>query len=418
MRPTQLTEVLGQQQATGAGSPLTELIAGSGGSSVVLWGPPGTGKTTLARLVATERGANFQELSAVSATIKDVRSVVEEGKRNRELYSRDTVLFIDEIHRFSKTQQDALLPAVENGWVTLVGATTENPSFAVIPALLSRSLLVPLRPLETEDLRQLLERALTDPRGLADRNELSDEAAELIVRMAGGDARRALTTLEAAAARSDSGRIDTADIEQVLQQAAPRYDRQGDRHYDITSALIKSIRGSDVDAALHYLAIMLSAGEDPRFISRRLVILASEDIGIADHTSLLVATAAHEAVSFIGLPEAGYALAQATIHMALAPKSNSVKTALQAAIQDVADGRTGAVPPALRDDSTASARAEGAGRGYAYPHNFPNGIVAQQYAPDVVADAVYYEPTQHGAEQRAAETVRLIRERLAKPEGK
>ncbi len=256
MRPTQLTEVLGQQQATGAGSPLTELIAGSGGSSVVLWGPPGTGKTTLARLVATERGANFQELSAVSATIKDVRSVVEEGKRNRELYSRDTVLFIDEIHRFSKTQQDALLPAVENGWVTLVGATTENPSFAVIPALLSRSLLVPLRPLETEDLRRLIERALTDPRGLADRNELSDEAAELIVRMAGGDARRALTTLEAAAARSDGGRIGTADIEQVLQQAAPRYDRQGDRHYDITSALIKSIRGSDVDAALHYFAFM------------------------------------------------------------------------------------------------------------------------------------------------------------------
>ncbi len=411
MRPRRLDEVIGQDHIIGAGSPLVDLIAGSGGSSVLLWGPPGTGKTTLARLVATERGAAFQELSAVSATIKDVRAVVEQGRRERELYSRDLVLFIDEIHRFSKTQQDALLPAVENGWVVLVGATTENPSFAVIPALLSRSLLVPLHPLEQHDLRQVLQRALADERGLNGAITLADDAAELIARMAGGDARRALTTLEAAAA-GESTQIDVAVVERVLQQSAPRYDRAGDRHYDVTSALIKSIRGSDVDAALHYLAIMLSAGEDPRFISRRLVILASEDIGVSDHTSLLVATAAHEAVSFVGLPEAGYTLAHATIHLALAPKSNSVKEALLAAQADVAAGRTGPVPAALRDGSTASARADGAGQGYRYPHDYPQGIVAQQYAPDAVTGRRYYFPSSHGNEARAAVALDRIRQEL------
>jgi putative ATPase len=412
MRPRRLDEVIGQDHIIGPGSPLVDLIAGSGGSSVLLWGPPGTGKTTLARLVATERGAAFQELSAVSATIKDVRAVVEQGRRERELYSRDLVLFIDEIHRFSKTQQDALLPAVENGWVVLVGATTENPSFAVIPALLSRSLLVPLHPLEQHDLRQVLQRALADERGLNGAITLADEAAELIARMAGGDARRALTTLEAAAA-GESTEIDIAVVEQVLQQNAPRYDRAGDRHYDVTSALIKSIRGSDVDAALHYLAIMLSAGEDPRFISRRLVILASEDIGVADHTSLLVATAAHEAVSFVGLPEAGYTLAHATIHLALAPKSNAVKEALLAARADITAGRTGPVPAALRDGSTASARADGAGQGYRYPHDHPQGIVAQQYAPDAVTGRRYYFPSSHGNEARAAAALDRIRQELA-----
>ena len=412
MRPQRLEEVIGQDHVTGPGSPLVELIAGSGGSSVLLWGPPGTGKTTLARLVASERGATFNELSAVSATIKDVRAVVEQGQRERELYARDSVLFIDEIHRFSKTQQDALLPAVENGWVVLVGATTENPSFAVIPALLSRSLLVPLHPLELSDVQQVVQRALADERGLGSAVTLTDEAAELIARMAGGDARRALTTLEAAAA-GDIAQVDVAVVENVLQQSAPRYDRAGDRHYDVTSALIKSIRGSDVDAALHYLAIMLSAGEDPRFISRRLVILASEDIGLADHTSLLVATAAHEAVSFVGLPEAGYTLAQATIHLSLAPKSNSVKRALLAARADVDAGRTGSVPPALRDGSTASARADGAGQGYRYPHDYPLGVVAQQYAPDEVVGRRYYAPSSHGVEARAAETLERIRGELS-----
>jgi putative ATPase len=417
MRPRALDEVLGQHHVVGPGSPLAGLITGGTGASVVLWGPPGTGKTTLARLIASGRGASFRELSAVSATIKDVREVIGSAQRDREIYSRDTVLFIDEIHRFSKTQQDALLPAVENGWVTLVGATTENPSFAVIPALLSRSLLVPLRPLATADLLVLLERARTDERGLAGSVDIDDDAVQLIARMAGGDARRALTTVEAAALGAVGARIAVADVEQVLQQSAPRYDRAGDRHYDITSALIKSIRGSDPDAALHYLAIMLEAGEDPRFISRRLVILASEDIGLADHTSLLVATAAHQAVSFIGLPEAAYTLAHATIHMSLAPKSNAVKRAIGAAQADIRSGRTGPVPPPLRDASTASSRKEGAGRGYVYPHDLPGGVARQQYAPDAAADRIYYEPTTHGAEQRAAEAVQRLRQILRDDRG-
>lgn len=318
------------------------------------------------------------------------------------------MLFIDEVHRFSKTQQDALLPAVENGWVTLVGATTENPSFAVIPALLSRSILVPLRPLESEDLQIVVDRALTDTRGLGGSVSVSPDARDLIVRMSGGDARRALTLLEVAAGGRQA--VELPDVETAVQQAAPRYDRAGDRHYDVTSALIKSIRGSDVDAALHYLAIMIAAGEDPRFITRRLVILASEDIGLADHTSLLVATAAHDAVSFIGLPESAYPLAHAVIHMSLAPKSNAVKRAITAALDDVRSGRTGPVPPALRDASTKGARMEGAGRGYTYPHDHPDGVVAQQYAPDAVLRRSYYQPTRHGAEDRAASAAERLRD--------
>jgi putative ATPase len=272
---------------------------------------------------------------------------------------------------------------------------------------MSRSLLVPLRPLEPEDLITVVQRALTDPRGLGDRVRLHAQAQELIVRLSGGDARRALTLLEVASADRDT--VDVADVEAAALQSAPRYDRAGDRHYDVTSALIKSVRGSDVDAALHYLAIMLAAGEDPRFISRRLVILASEDIGIADATSLLVATAAHQAVSFIGLPEAGLTLAHATIHLALAPKSNAVKNAIGAALADVQSGRTGPVPPHLRDASTASSRTEGAGKGYRYPHDWAEGVVEQQYAPDAAADAVYYRPTRHGAEERAAHAVERLR---------
>jgi putative ATPase len=416
MRPRALDEVVGQDHLLVEGSPLRRLVEDAGGravpASVILWGPPGTGKTTLASLVSSATDRLFTELSAVNAGVKDVRAVVEQARRASAMDGRDTVLFIDEVHRFSKTQQDALLPAVENRWVTLVAATTENPYFSVVSPLLSRSLLLTLAPLDDDGVREVVQRAVTDERGLAGSVTVSDEAMAHLLRIAGGDARRALTALEAGAGAAMSrgnGELDVETLEAAVDRAALRYDRDGDQHYDVISALIKSVRGSDVDAALHYLARMVEAGEDPRFIARRLVILASEDIGLADPTSLTAAVAAAEAVALIGMPEARINLAQAVIHLALAPKSNAVVLAVDRAIADVRSGLAGPVPAHLRDAHYRGAGDIGHGRGYVYPHDEPGGVAAQQYAPDAVLGRSYYRPTGHGAESRLAELWEKLR---------
>jgi putative ATPase len=320
---------------------------------------------------------------------------------------RQTVLFIDEVHRFSKTQQDALLPAVENRWVSFIGATTENPSFSVVSPLLSRSLLLTLQPLDDDDIKALVRRALADERGLGGTVGIDDDALDNLVRLAGGDGRRSLTYLEAAALGTEH--IDLATLERAVDRAAVRYDRDGDQHYDVISAFIKSMRGSDVDAALHYLARMLAAGEDARFIARRLIVHASEDVGMADPTALQTAVAAAQAVEFVGLPEARINLAQAVIHIALAPKSNAVIKAIGAAEADVRAGLIGGVPAHLRDAHYPGAKRLGHGKGYVYPHDLPEGIVAQQYAPDVVDGRAYYEPSGHGMEGRFSQRSRLIR---------
>jgi putative ATPase len=407
MRPRSLDEVIGQRHLTAPGTAFRKLIDNDAPMSLVLWGPPGTGKTTLASVVSQVTSRRFTELSAVTAGVKDVRAAVDAARRELGMSGRQTVLFVDEVHRFSKTQQDALLPAVENRWVSFIGATTENPSFSVVSPLLSRSLLLTLQPLDDGDIRTLIERALVDERGLAGKVTLDPEALEHLVRLAGGDGRRALTYLEAAALGAES--IDTPALERAVDRAAVRYDRDGDQHYDVISAFIKSIRGSDADAALHYLARMIEAGEDPRFIARRLIVHASEDVGMADPTALQTAVAAAQAVEFVGLPEARINLAQAVIHLALAPKSNAVVKAIGAAQADVRAGMIGAVPTHLRDAHYAGAKRLGHGAGYVYPHDTPEGIVAQRYAPDVVAGRTYYEPTSHGMEARFAERSGRIR---------
>lgn len=420
MRPRTLDEVVGQQHLLKQGSPLRRLV-GEGGSgpagasSVILWGPPGIGKTTLAYVVSKATNKRFVELSAITAGVKEVRAVIEGARRAMGGHGKETVLFLDEIHRFSKAQQDSLLPAVENRWVTLIAATTENPYFSVISPLLSRSLLLTLESLTDDDLRGLLARALTEERGLAGAVALAEDAEEHLLRVAGGDARRALTALEAAAGAAIAKGEETITLESVeesVNRAAVKYDRDGDQHYDVASALIKSIRGSDVDAALHYLARMIEAGEDPRFIARRLMISASEDIGLADPTALPTAVAAAQAVAMIGFPEAALTLSHATIALALAPKSNAATTAIGAAMEDVRKGLAGPVPPHLRDGHYKGAAKLGHAQGYVYPHDVPGGIAAQQYAPDAIAGRRYYEPTRYGAEARYADVVERVRERL------
>jgi putative ATPase len=412
MRPRTLDELVGQQHLLAPGSPLRRLIEGDQPMSLLLWGPPGTGKTTIASIVSRATDRRFVEVSAVAAGVKEVRAAIDSARNQLVRGGPETVLFVDEVHRFSKAQQDALLPGVENRWVTLVAATTENPFFSVISPLLSRSLLLTLEPLTDDDIRGVVADALTDDRGLGGEVKLDDEALDHLVRLAGGDARRALTYLEAAAGAAVARGLDSVDLattETAVDRAAVRYDRQGDQHYDVISAFIKSVRGSDADASLHYLARMVEAGEDPRFIARRLVILASEDIGLADPTALTTAVAAAQAVQLIGMPEARLNLAHATIALALAPKSNAVTTAIESASADVRAGKIGPVPAHLRDAHYGGSKKIGHGTGYVYAHDEPFGIAEQQYAPDVVADAEYYRPTSLGAEAGLKERWHRVR---------
>ncbi|OUE18453.1 Replication-associated recombination protein A [Clavibacter michiganensis] len=455
MRPRSLDEVTGQRHLLTPGSPLVSLasdVAGEQGSvSIILWGPPGTGKTTLAQAIAHGSSRRFVELSAVTAGVRDVRQVMEKALSDRDLFGVSTVLFLDEIHRFTKAQQDALLPGVENGWVILIAATTENPSFSVISPLLSRSLLLTLEQLDDDDLGVLVDRAVADDRGLGGRFALDDDARAMIIRLASGDARRALTALEAAAvsAQADAtgraraaaeGRepdddedvddeddderegddaapaedpapipISTEQVALAVDRALLRYDRNGDEHYDVISAFIKSIRGSDVDAALHYLARMIEAGEDPRFIARRIIVSASEDIGLADPQALVVAVAAADAVQLIGMPEGRIPLAQAVVHLATAPKSNASYVGIDQAIADVRAGAFGRVPLHLRDAHYPGAKRLGHGKGYRYPHDADIGVVTQQYLPDELVGRTYYSPTQHGHERDLSARLEKLR---------
>ncbi|MET3950302.1 replication-associated recombination protein A [Arthrobacter sp. UYEF36] len=451
MRPRTLDDVVGQQHLLGQGSPLRQLAAGSdatgpaGPSSLILWGPPGTGKTTLAHVIAKGPGRKFVELSAITAGVKDVRRVMDEALTARDLFKTTTVLFLDEIHRFNKAQQDALLPGVENRWVVLVAATTENPSFSVVSPLLSRSLLLTLKPLTDADVEALLLRSAADPRGLGGKVELSDEALAHLVRLSGGDARRALTALEAAAgvAFGDADNPDTVGAgtagagtagagtvvagaatgadgeapvkiglkhtERALDVASVRYDRAGDQHYDVASAFIKSIRGSDVDAALHYLARMLEAGEDPKFVARRIVISAAEDVGMADPTALQTAVAAAQAVQLIGMPEGRIILAEAVVHLATAPKSNAAYMGINQAIADVRAGLGNGIPAHLRDAHYPGSKQLGHGQGYKYAHDAPHSVATQQYPPDDLVGRNYYEPTANGAERDISTRLERLR---------
>ena len=452
MRPRMIDEVLGQEHLLTPGAPLRVLAGENAGpagpSSVILYGPPGTGKTTLAHVIARAPGRKFVELSAITAGVKDVRAVMDQALLDRDMYGTTTVLFLDEIHRFTKAQQDALLPGVENRWVILVAATTENPSFSIISPLLSRSLLLRVHSLEQSDIERLIDRALADPRGFDGAAVIDADARAHLAAVSGGDARRSLTSLEAAAAiafseaeqasvesaRSAEDLADSADsvnsanqagekdpepaapvritlahATEAVDRAAIRYDRSGDQHYDVVSAFIKSMRGSDADAAVHYLARMLEGGEDPRFVARRIMILASEDIGLADPQALQVATAAAQSVALVGMPEARIILSQAVIYCALAPKSNAAYNAINRAIADVRAGAAGQVPVHLRDGHYAGAKQFGHGEGYIYAHDAPGHVAAQQYLPDTLRGTVYYEPTQHGFERTLTERRERIR---------
>ncbi|MEL6981812.1 MAG: replication-associated recombination protein A [Actinomycetota bacterium] len=415
LRPRSLDEVVGQRHLLGPDGALRRLVEADRLSSAILWGPAGTGKTTLARLVARDSSKEFVQLSAVNATVKDVREVIASAELRLGAHDKGTILFLDEVHRFNKAQQDALLPAVESGVLTLIGATTENPFFEVNAPLRSRSTLFRLEALDEDDLATLIRRGLEVESANAD-----DDAIAYLASRAAGDGRQVLTTLEVAIALATSRgqdesdgdrRVRLADAEAATDLKSLRYGR--DEHYDIISAFIKSIRGSDPDAALYWLARMLAAGEDPRFVARRLVIAASEDIGLADHTALSVATAAAAAVDFVGLPEARINLAHATVHLATSPKSNASYMGLNRAMSDVQELPAGEVPMHLRDASYGGATSLGHGKGYRYPHDHPGGHVPQQYKPNEVADRRYYLPSTNGDEARISERMSELEANMA-----
>lgn len=436
MRPRSLDEVVGQDKVTALGTPLERLARSdpnnrlTAPSSVVLFGPPGVGKTTLAYIVARQSGRHFEELSAVTSGVKEVRQVLAQARERLVSQGQETVLFIDEVHRFSKSQQDALLPSVENRDVTFIAATTENPSFSVIAPLLSRSVVVKLEALDDQDLVKLVRRAVKDQRGLKDQVRLDPGALDQIVRFAGGDARRALTILEAAAGavtedgpRAKGARrplINAKVVSSVMDVAAVRYDKKGDDHYDVASAFIKSMRGSDVDAALHYLARMIRAGEDPRFIARRIMIASAEEVGMASPEVLEITVAAAQAVAMVGMPEARLILAEAVIAVATAPKSNASYLAINQALEDVDAGHIGQVPLHLRNAPTKLMKAWGNHEGYQYAHDAPDAVAPQQYMPDELVGRRYYHPNDRGYERQLGprlEAIRAILDRAAGPEG-
>ncbi len=419
MRPRKVEDVLGQDHLLKDGSPLRRLLqpggqdTGAGLASVILWGPPGTGKTTLAYLMARNGDSEFVELSAVSAGVKEVRQVIAGAKQRLVATGQQTVLFVDEVHRFSKAQQDSLLPAVENRWVTLVAATTENPSFSVISPLLSRSILLILEGLTEQDIRAAVSRALEDDRGLQDNFKLADDAMDALVRLSGGDARRALTLLEASAGVAgelEQTRIEADHVSQAANTALVRWDE--DQHYDVASAFIKSMRGSDPDATLHYLARMIEAGEDARFIARRILIAAAEEVGLADTGVLQTASAAATAVAQVGMPESQLILAEAALAVAMAPKSNSVTVGIEAALADVRAGKGGPVPLHLRDSHYPGAKGLGHGAGYKYAHSYPHAVASQQYLPDDLQGKRYYDPSDRGNEGLLTKRLENLREIL------
>jgi putative ATPase len=415
MRPRSLDELVGQEHVVGPGSALRDAIESGKPHSAILYGPPGAGKTTLARIAAAGAEGAFEEESAVNAGKAEIRAVIERARERRKGSGRPTILFLDEIHRFNKAQQDALLPAVEEGLLTLIGATTENPYFEVNSALLSRAQVYELVPLAPEQVEALLRRALADPeRGLAEPPPVADAALAMLAERSGGDARVALSALERAAERAGGKEVDVAAIEDALQRRALDYDRQGDRHYDFVSAWIKATRGSDVDASLYYLAVMLEGGEDPRFIARRMVILASEDIGNADPQALLVADAAARAVDRVGLPECALNLAQAAVHLALAPKSNASYKALAAARAEVRANGAKTPPDYLRDGHYPGAEKLGRGSGYRYAHDQPGGVSDQPLLPEGLEGRRFYEPTARGHEAELGRRLRELQRRLGK----